>query len=215
MQKNFANRSPGGEEDLLQSLEQVVRQFQEQNLAALNGLKDFQIARLALLQHEKDRLSQRLGADHPRVQHLQSQLSQNLEIVKGLEAELEASSVQPPDVSADETLVHGRMVDENQRGYAGLVVTLVDEKAQTLAEAPQARTDAVGYYSLRLAPAAIERLSAAGKVFVAVQTPRGEIIHKFEQPVRLERGARIVAGATLPAGYLELFGNGSVDSLEG
>jgi hypothetical protein len=208
MQKNFPNRSPGGEENLLQSLEQVVRQFQGQNLAALNSLKDFQIARLALLQHEKDRLSQRLGADHPRVQQLETQLSQNLGIVEGLEAELEASSIQPPDVSADETLVHGRMVDENQRGYVGLVVTLVDEKGQTLAKAPQARTDAVGYYFLRLAPAAVERISAAGKVFVAVQTLRGEIIHKSEQPVQLEKGARIVAGATLSAGDLELFANG-------
>jgi len=53
-----------------------------------------------------------------------------------------------PEVDEKDSLIHGRVVDENRRGWSGLVVFLADLQGKIIQTLGKAETQDSGYYAL-------------------------------------------------------------------
>lgn len=183
-------KTTDGLEDLLAVLTELVGEHPE----APNLLKDFQVMQQSLLQHEAARLEQNLGPDHPRTVQLRARLEDNVAVVQAVEATLDGARIRAPAVSEDGMLLHGRAVDENKRGVAGLTVVLEDEQGKTLRSLGQAQTDAYGYYALPVDARTVTRLAKGGqqKVFVVLRDPQG-VVQREEMVLDPVAGGRTFA----------------------
>lgn len=187
-EKKAETETPGNAEaSLLDSLD-------NDRLAFLRNLKDVQIISHALFQHEARRLSRKLGNDHPRVQQLQARLQENVNFIQDLEIQQEISEIRVPEVGETDALIHGRLVDENRRGIAGLTVFLENEAGNMLRFLGTSQTDKCGYYALAIDAAALARLSEkqCGEVYLAVCTPKGKVIYRDTNLLKLTEGARVL-----------------------
>jgi len=166
--------------------------MKEDRLASLADAIGIETMMRTLLQHEAIRLEGKFGVDHPRVEGLNVRLKTNLELINALNVEREVYAVDVPEVPEDSTLVHGRIVDENQRGIRRLIVCLVDWQSSPVNDAADSVTDGSGYYAVSLNADSVERIRKENPngVFLAVLTQRGELLHRERKPRVLEKGAR-------------------------
>jgi hypothetical protein len=176
----------GGLDDLLAALQQVVGG----HLEAASLLKDVHIMQHSLFQHEVMRLERKLGSDHPRTQQMQARLEANLDLIREIETTSEVARIRVPPVEERGALIHGRVVDENGLGLAGLVVFLEDRSRQPIPSLRQPTTDASGYYALSIDSATMERLDKvqAKVVGLAIRTQTGEIVRPEPVPLKLAAG---------------------------
>jgi hypothetical protein len=188
-------QTDGVSEELSRGLDEL----RDLGVSALSESRDVQTALQSLLQHEARRIERKLGRQHPRCQRLAVRLKANLELINGLEVERQVRQVKVPDVAGDAALVHGRVMDENGRGIAGLVVCLVDGRCTPIREAEGATTDATGYYAITLnrpVSASVSRQQAAG-VFLGVFTARGRLVHRELKALPVVAGVRLVVNLRL------------------
>lgn len=176
----------------LQALQDAFKKLEDDRIDALNSLRDIEILSHAMLKREAKRLSRKLGPDHPRVRHLETRLKDKRELIKALEVELELAKIQVPEVEEGGALVHGRVVDEHQRGLAGLRVHLENEDEEKLRLVDQAETNTSGYYAFPLEAKTLAKLSEAAPegVLLVVSTRADRVIHREFEPLELGAGAR-------------------------
>lgn len=179
-------------EEFAGPLEELFTGLKDGRLGALNEVQELQVMGRVLLQNEAARMDRKLGKHHPRSRSLRASLDHNLDSISELEVELEISRISPPEVEENQTLVHGRVVDENGRGAPGLFVSVTDEAGRTLHFLGRAETDASGYYALVIDPDALRREARAVEsgVFVTVGTGQDEIIHRKFEPLEISEGER-------------------------
>jgi hypothetical protein len=180
----------------------VLETFNETGSASVEGLqqvRDVQVVMGALLQHEAQRLEHKLGTEHLRVQQIRSSLEQNQAVTRDLDVELEIAQVRIPTVDPKDVLIHGRVVDENQRGLAGLTVLLENVRGGIIRALGQAETQPSGYYALPIQAAVLERVASSinAGVFVVVCNPKGERIYRHKDPLRLVNGDRHLVNIAL------------------
>jgi len=185
--------------DVLRDLQESFDKIAEERLKALTDLREIQIISRSLLRHEEKRLSRKLGEDHPRTQRMKTRIKQNLEIVKDLDSELEIARIKTPEVAEDETLIHGRVVDEGYRGVKGLEVCMEDANGNTLANLGTCKADDSGYYSIVVKSENVREMSGVLEegVFLTVRDRKGEVIHRRSEPVKIAEGDRILAEVVL------------------
>ncbi len=173
-------------------LEELFTGLRDGRLEALSEVQEIQVMGRVLLQNEAARMDRKLGKNHPRTRSLRTSLEQNLGSISDLGIELETSSISPPGVEERQTLVHGRVVDENGRGVPGLFVSVADEGGRILHFLGRSQTDAFGYYALVIDPDALRRESRAVEsgVFVTVGTGQDELIHRKFEPLEISEGER-------------------------
>jgi hypothetical protein len=174
------------------SLEELFTTLGDSRLEALNEVQELQVMSRVLLQNEVARIDRKLGKDHPRAQSLRASLEENLDSISALGIELETSRISPPEVEENQTLVHGRVVDENGRGVPGLLVSVVDEAGRPLHFLGRSETDASGYYALTIDPDALQKASRAVEsgVFVSVTTGKDKLLHRKFEPLEISEGER-------------------------
>ncbi len=174
------------------TLDEILTGLRDGRLEALGGVLESQIMGRILLQNEAVRMDRKLGEDHPRSRSLRVALEQNAEGIKDLGVELETSTILPPEVEAKQTLVHGRVVDENSRGVPNLRVCLTDQSGRTLHSLGTSETDTSGYYALVIDPDALQKESKAVErgVLVTVITRKDELIHRTFEPLKISEGDR-------------------------
>ena len=184
------------------STEQLRVEFEQltdgQGLA-LDGLRNMQVAGQTLLQREEIRLAQKLGADHPRLQRLRARRLELVESTHRLATEVETARIRVPDVSETEVLVHGRILDEHQRGLSGLTVYAVDAAGQPVTQVEQVTTDAKGYYALKVDPAKVPA-KVREQLVLAVRTPTERVVHQTKTPLKLAPGSRQLTEVQLERG---------------
>ena len=173
--------------DIIKKLQESLNEITNERSKGLSDLKDIQIIKRGLLQHEEKRLNKKLGKDHPRTQQLKGKLEHNLEFVKDLEVELEIAKIKIPEVPEDETLIHGRVVDENYRGIKELAVYMTDDKGKVLANLGKGKVDDSGYYSIVANSDTIEGMSEVLKegVFLTVRDKKDKVIHRYPDPIKI------------------------------
>lgn len=184
---------------VVEELSKVLEDLHKTRLAALSETRDVQVMMRTFLQREEKRLMSRLGERHPRVQQLNAQLKINLQLVNRLAVEHEVYRVEVPQVAEEAALVHGRVVDENLRGIAGLLVCLVDERGTPIKDVEGSTTDTTGYYAITLDSELTDRAceTHVAGVFLAVLSRTGRLLHRHPKPLALSKGARLVVGVGL------------------
>ena len=185
--------------ELTRTLEELFESLRDSHLAALSDLAQIQTMSRVLLQYEARRIDERFGEDHVRSRSVKASLEQNLDNIEGIGLELEVSGIEVAEAEENQTLIHGRVVDERSRGVGGLVVSISDEEGRTLTPFGRAETDASGYYALVVDPDALARVSEAARegVFLTVRTGRGEIVHQEFEPLTIAEGDRKTAEVVL------------------
>jgi hypothetical protein len=183
----------------LQDLQAALGRIESDRLKALTNLKEIQVVSQVLLQREADRLSRKLGKDHPRARQLTARLKGNRDFVGAIEVELEVARIRVPEVGASDVLIHGRVADENNRGLTGLNVVVEDEAGETIARLGTAKTDASGYYALRVDEDTLARLSEAERTggYLTVRNSAGEVVQRESKPLDLAPGGRVVLNIPL------------------
>ncbi len=178
--------------NFVENLHETLIKLRDGRIEALNNLRDIQIASRLLLQHEAIRLEKKFGKEHPRTQHLKDRLKQNLDIINDLEVETEIARIKIPEISQDEALIHGRVMDANYRGIGDLMVCIVDSRERKLIDLGKSTTDDSGYYSLIIGPDKIEKMTKIAEegVFLTVCTSKGKIIHRQFEPIKITQGDR-------------------------
>jgi predicted flap endonuclease-1-like 5' DNA nuclease len=185
--------------ELTRTLGELFEGLRDSRLEALGELDQIQTMSRVLLQYEARRIDERFGEDHPRSRSVKASLEQNLDNIRGIELELESAGIEVAEAEENQTLIHGRVVDERSHGVGGLFVTISDEEGRTLTPFGRAETDAAGYYALVVDPDALARVSEVARegVFLTVRTRRGEIVHQEFDPLTIAEGDRKTAEVVL------------------
>lgn len=160
---------------------------------SLGSSAQLEIMTRVFLQHEARRVEAKLGPRHPRTARLRARLESGAAIARALEVERQVYRIKVPDVTGEAALVHGRTVDDQGRGIAGLLVCLLDATGTPLGEVPDATTDDSGYFAHPLDPELLGRLLETQEdgIFLGTFTPRGQPVHRSRKPLALDQGARL------------------------
>lgn len=167
--------------------------------SALRELRDVEVMKTVLLQHEAHRLSARLGKNHARVRQLKSEIDASLDLAQTLEVEHEIARIRQPVVSENEALVHGRVTDATGRGIATLTVCLLDEAANPAPGLMSAETDLSGYYALVIPEEVAKQASAKEKpaLYLALFTPRNRPVYQGKIALAIEPGVQLTESVAL------------------
>lgn len=167
-----SNRSTTAE-DVAAELTRTMEAADQSQRAHLEESLLRQEAREGALRVERARLAARFGADHPRVRVAAERLDAQANLRHNLRAELERIGVPDPDPSDDACIFHGRVVDANGLGVAGLVVSALGANQNELAKA---RTEEAGRFALRVPAAQTER------VLLAVSARGEQTLYRDKRP---------------------------------
>ena len=145
--------------------EQAQQRLAE-GLARLDTAQAEGLSRAALLQdvqaagaaRERDRLTAKYGAGHPRVRAANGRVAAESGLARAVAAHAEQSVGTPPRVNAQTWMVHGRVLQADGKPAAGLTVSLSAPGGGWERAAGHVCTDARGRFALRHTPAAGGRL---------------------------------------------------------
>lgn len=166
----------------------------------LKGMADFRNMALigqALFQREAARLEKELGKDHPRPKKIQARLKTQARVVSDLEIELELAKIKVPPVPNNGALVHGRVVDLNHHGIAGLKVIMEDEKGRLIKFLGQPGTNASGYFSFAVDEKKLRKLAPLGGMYLMLSTRGGRVVYRKPDAIEAAAGDRIVVNVNL------------------
>jgi hypothetical protein len=179
------------EDELEVSLDEMSRALDtnlpELDLAQADALDDLQLLRETRadgLQREHERLSLRLGEDHPRVAELAARLADNQEFVRGLALATARARVETPQVDEQTWVVYGFIRDQELQGVANVTVALYDGQGNWAQQLGYASTRADGSFSLRARNLA--RLTSP--LFIHVLNQQGSHLFADDTPLTPEEG---------------------------
>ena len=185
-----------GTDSAKQDLLGIVDQLQDRRADGTAELGQVVLLRRALMAHESFRLEKRLGPDASRVQYLAARIDQHGAVATQLAVEEEIARVRTPRVDAQDAVVQGRMMSDDQRGLAGATVRLVDAQGKAVAGVDPVQTDASGYYVFVMNPQVAKMVTAAGPVSVAVGEDK-PVVPEGAKPIVVASGSRVTVEAKL------------------
>jgi len=116
--------------------------------AGLRGLEGVTQARQASLEREQERLSRKLGPEHPRVRALALRREDGTARLRDLKVEIARAETVAPRPSADQWVLHGYVRGKDLNPATDLTVALVDAQGRWLRALGFVCTDARGYFQL-------------------------------------------------------------------
>lgn len=150
-------------------LEGVFDALQDERVNVLATVRQLQLGAQLLGAMEAQRLARKSGPEDPRVVAFAAKSAAMLARVEAIDVELELAKVRVPPVGKTETLVHGRITDEEMKAAGRMEVALVDEGGRPVPGVPAVETDDAGYYAFVLSSEQVEAIGARRKVTVAVK----------------------------------------------
>jgi hypothetical protein len=179
--------------------EKALGELKLERLTAMDAAGEIHIAMQSLLQHEAQRIANKLGAEHPRSQQLKASLQSNAQRFRQLEVERQLLRINVPEVADEGALVHGRIVDEDDFGVERLTLCLVDRAGAPVQETGEPTTDRSGYFAIVLDPEMVDRLIKRHPdgIFLAIFTSRQRLLHRQLKPLALARKARLFVKVVL------------------
>ena len=135
-------------DQLSRALEGNLPELDRMRATALENLQLLRTARAEGLRSEQQRLSSKLGAEHPRVAELASVRADNQRFINGLVVENERARVEVPQADAQTWVLHGFVRDQQSRGVANVTVALYDASGNWIQQLGYAGTSANGYFRL-------------------------------------------------------------------
>lgn len=133
-------------EEISRSLESGVAGADPLRVEGLTGLQRLRQVKATSLDREQVRLSEKLGADHPRVVALTAKMQANQALDRSLLVELERTQSGSP--TADETtwILHGHVLSVKGKGIPNLTIALYDQRGTWVEQLGYACTDKQGHF---------------------------------------------------------------------
>jgi hypothetical protein len=113
-------------EEISRSLESGVAGADPLRTEGLTGLQRLRQVKATSLQREQVRLSEKLGADHPRVVALTQQIQANQALDRSLSIELERTQGGSPTADENTWILHGHVLNVKGNGVPNLTIALYD-----------------------------------------------------------------------------------------
>jgi hypothetical protein len=116
--------------------------------AGLRGLSQLAEARQAGFERERQRLSRKLGPDHPRVKAVAARIEGAAALRRDLTVEVARAETVSPQAGAQDWALHGYVRWKDLSPAPDVTVSLVDARGQWLQALGFACTDARGYFRI-------------------------------------------------------------------
>ncbi|MBE9069176.1 PKD domain-containing protein, partial [Leptolyngbya cf. ectocarpi LEGE 11479] len=143
-----------------------------------------------ILEREQQRLTQKYGTNHPRVQKVMRRLTYNKAAKRELERQIETAKIQVPAVSRQTWMVHGRVFASQQKGIEGLILSLFDEQNRWIRAIEIACTDERGYFAIRypIPDSSAGVVSPKQPLTLTVTDGDRKILHQEKRPLFVRAG---------------------------
>jgi len=158
-----------GPDSFGRDLVELFDSFQAERVRLLSTVRELQLGAQLLATLEGQRLARKSGDDDPRVAALGTRAATILDRVGALDVEIEVASIRVPSVSGAETLIHGRVTDDQRVAAGGATAVLVDEKRQPIEGVDPVEIDDAGYYAFVVKPDVVEKIGADRKLSIQVE----------------------------------------------
>ncbi len=186
---NASGENKGASDDSLNQISQALQnnlpEVDRLRATALDDLQLLRTARAEGLRSEHERLTARLGAEHPRVAELASRRAENEQFRGGLAVESQRARVEVPQADKQTWVLHGFVRDQQFRGVADVTVALYDASGSWAQQLGYASTSANGYF--RLEARSLANLKPP--LFVHVLTGHAAHLHTDNVPLTPELGS--------------------------
>lgn len=172
----------------------LSRQYAARSMALAN---ETHVATTRAYSYEAQRLSVKLGGDHPVTRALQAQADAGAETSRVIASSAEVATVQVPVPVDGGSTLGGRFVNARGQGQQGYVVGLL--RANGTQVDVVGTTDAAGAFSAVYDPKQTAALEKEGELFLRVSDAAGkQEIVRGKEPVRLSAGANVQVTLTGP-----------------
>lgn len=190
---NILNR---GVDSAKNDTQEIYEALQAERSGMLNQVRELQLAARLLLQAEALRLGRKNAGD-PRLATLEQQQATLRDRIGVLDTELEVAAIRTPTVSKTDTLIHGRIADDNHRAAGTLTVMLLRANGQPLDGIKPVTADASGYYAFVLDAAAAANLQPGEKLTLAVRRDENTVVPAVGSTITFATGAVAVQDVAL------------------
>ncbi len=150
--------------EIAKELNQGLENADPARLAGLQQLARMRAIRRTSMEREQARLSQKLGAAHPRVAALNRKLEANRELERDIALGISRARTPAIRPDAGAWILHGHVRNQARNGLPGLTVALYDEKNKWIEVLGYACTDADGYFRLTARLDATDAVGTAPEV---------------------------------------------------
>ena len=172
----------------------LSRRYAARSMAVAN---ETHVATTQAYSYEAQRLSVKLGADHPMTQALQAQADAGAQTSQVIASSAEVATVQVPTPVEGGSALGGRFVNARGQGQQGYGVGLL--RANGTPVDVVGTTDAAGAFSAVYDPKQTAVLEKEGDLFLRVTDAAGkQEIVRSKDPVRLAPGANVQVTLTGP-----------------
>ena len=138
------------QEDIVTKTSAVFDQLEEIRIDELKNLVSLKKIQDQNLQTEHKRLTEKYGADHPRVQKMATQLAYHQELFKSFKQEQARSNTKTSAFDPQTWRIHGIVYNPDNIPQKGLTVFLSDANKRLNKESGYTCTNEQGYYSIAL-----------------------------------------------------------------
>jgi len=152
----------------------------------LRGLDRATQARLAGLEREHGRLSDKLGTDHPRTRALALRLENGSTRLRDLKLEIARAETIGPQPGTAKWILHGYVRLKNLEPAPDLTVALVDGRGQWIQALGFACTDAQGYFQIVGSAGKAETEAEAGAPGIAAPPSERQVHVRITDRDRLQ-----------------------------
>lgn len=168
------------------AVREAEREFDDARFEQYRAFVESQAERADRLAAQADRLEETLGSKDARIVRRRAfaALASDLAGELALTAEREARM---PDISPDENLLYGRVLDLHGQPMPGLIVRVVPKEGQSDDLLAGGTTDEAGDFAIVYPRAEVVRALAAGLEFhVSLEDGRGKHLYTSRDPVTFD-----------------------------
>jgi hypothetical protein len=198
----------------MEPIDPASEEFQNASTQVLEGLqqqRSFLLATVAnihgalglLAGIEADRLAQKYGDDHERVQLLRDRGAAAAARVDALAVEQEIAAVRTPAPAAKGVLIQGRITDTMRRAAGSVSVQLTDQKGQSLPGVDAVEADDSGYFAIELSPEVVKATGTDTKLVLLLSNVDAQLVPAAFKPISIAQGADEIQDVTLNRAELE------------
>ncbi len=154
----FCEQAPKLSQSLISQINNLFRDAESLQAGILRDITSLQTTIRTLLQYESKRIERNFSREHPRVKRAYAGLARNFETIRHLNSEREVARIRVPEVQRDGALIHGRIVNKQNKGLLNLVAFVEDSKGKSVRSLGTTTTDTSGYYSISIDSKTLKRL---------------------------------------------------------
>lgn len=184
-------------DEIFKKVDSSLNRADQMRSENLQRLMNIQQIKAKTLEREKQRLSAKYGAEHPRVVRLDSKLRFNEGFVKDLKVEIDRAKVEVPTLDKKAWMVHGRILNEDKAGIKGLTVSLSGKDKKWVKQLGYACTNELGYFAITYSAKKGEdsakkreelKISKSQELFLTVTDQDQNVCHRETDPLRIAIG---------------------------